>query len=77
MNKKNIIREITFNLGIILAFTKRKPVEISQAIRNHQLESVSSEFIQHLIQYLPDETEVKFRRKEKMSHPLRLFYHKN
>ncbi len=52
-------------LGIILAFIKRNPIEIAEAIRNFHTELISIELIQHLIQYLPSEAEVI-----KMSHDL-------
>jgi hypothetical protein len=45
-------------LGIILAFIKRNPIEIAEAIRNFHTELISIELIQHLIQYLPSESEV-------------------
>ena len=47
-----------FFLGIILAFTKRNPIEIAEAIRNFDLKLSSIELVQHLIQYLPNESEV-------------------
>jgi hypothetical protein len=45
-------------LGIILAFTKRSPIEIAEAIKNFNIESISIELIQHLIQYVPNDSEV-------------------
>ncbi len=45
-------------LGIILAFTKRSPIEIAEAIKKFNIESISIELIQHLIQYVPNESEV-------------------
>jgi hypothetical protein len=41
-----------------LAFTKRNPIEIAEAIRNFDLKLSSMELVQHLIQYLPNESEV-------------------
>ena len=46
--------------GIMLAFTKRNPIEIAESIRNLDSELNSVEFIQHLIQYIPNETEVMY-----------------
>ncbi|CAF0780632.1 unnamed protein product [Adineta ricciae] len=42
----------------MLAFTKRNPIEIAESIRNLDSELNSVEFIQHLIQYIPNETEI-------------------
>jgi len=50
-------------LGIILAYTKRTPTEIAEAIKNFDLEFISIETVQHLIQYIPNENEVNLLRK--------------
>lgn len=47
-------------LGIILAFNKRSPIEIAEAIKNFDLELISIELVQHLIQYMPNDTEVGY-----------------
>jgi len=52
-------------LGIILASTKRSPIEIAEAIKNFDIESISIELIQHLIQYLPNDVEVNILRTTK------------
>jgi hypothetical protein len=62
--------DVFFFLGIILAFAKRSPIEIAEAIRNFSLELTSIELVQHLIQYLPNDSEVGRLRKtnESMFH---------
>jgi hypothetical protein len=60
--------DLSLFLGIILAFIKRNPIEIAEAIKNFHTEFISIELIQHLIQYLPNETEVIRFRRNKMSH---------
>ncbi|CAF0886139.1 unnamed protein product [Rotaria sordida] len=69
----------TFQFGIILAFNKRSPIEIAEAIKTFNLELISVELIQHLIQYIPNDTEIDaFRHlsidKEQLSPADRLMY---
>ncbi|CAF0918876.1 unnamed protein product [Rotaria sp. Silwood1] len=69
----------TFEFGIILAFNKRSPIEIAQAIKNFDFEMISIELVQHLIQYIPNDIEIDaFRHlsidKEKLPPTDRLMY---
>ncbi|CAF3625284.1 unnamed protein product [Adineta steineri] len=69
----------TFRFGIILASIKRSPIEIADAIKNFNSKLNSIELIQHLIQYIPNETEIDaFNQlsiaKEKLSPADRLVY---
>jgi hypothetical protein len=52
-------------LGIILAFSKRNPTEIADAIKNFHSELMSIELVQHLIQYIPNDAEVELLRIKK------------
>jgi hypothetical protein len=45
-------------LGILLASTKRSPIEIVEAIKDFNSKLNSIELVQHLIQYIPNENEV-------------------
>ena len=44
-------------LGIILAYIKQGPIEIAAAIKKFDLQLISIELVQHLIQYVPNDTE--------------------
>ncbi|CAF4183208.1 unnamed protein product [Rotaria sp. Silwood2] len=44
--------------GIILAFNKRSPIEIAEAIKYFDLQLISIELVQHLIQYIPNDIEI-------------------
>ena len=57
-HEKRVVNLFWLFLGIILAFSKRTPDEIAEAIRNFNIELTSIEFVQHLIQYLPNDDEV-------------------
>ncbi len=50
-------------LGILLASTKRSPIEIVEAIKDFNSKLNSIELVQHLIQYIPNENEVNLLRK--------------
>lgn len=46
-------------LGIILAFHKRSPMDIAQALAQLNTDILTIELIEHLVQYLPNDAEVK------------------
>ncbi|CAM4792273.1 unnamed protein product [Rotaria magnacalcarata] len=65
--------------GIILAFNKRSPTEIAEAIKNFNLALISHELVQHLIQYIPNNNEIDALRqspidKEQLSPTDRLMF---
>ncbi len=45
-----------------MAFTKRSPIQIVDSIKNFHLQFISIELIQHLLQYMPNDTEVDILR---------------
>ncbi len=45
-----------------MAFTKRSPIEIVDSIKNFHSQFISIELIQHLLQYMPNDTEVDILR---------------
>lgn len=45
-------------LGIMLAFTKRTPLQIAEAIVNLDCGLMTVELVQHFLQYLPNDAEV-------------------
>jgi hypothetical protein len=53
-----IRRNFVLFLGIILAFTKRNPIQIAESIKNFHSEFISIELVQHLLQYIPNDIEV-------------------
>ncbi|CAF3333009.1 unnamed protein product [Rotaria socialis] len=65
--------------GIILAFNKRSPTEIAEAIKSFNLALISNELVQHLIQYIPNNNEIDALRqspidKEQLSPTDRLMF---
>lgn len=57
--KTKSLKEKVFLPGIVLASSKRKVVDIVKSVNDAEFDSISLELIEHISQYLPNESEVK------------------